>query len=583
MSAYLNLSKRQSETLIVAVFFSSTIFFFGPLQIFFTNQAEFNAHFSALFRYCLAVTGISIFLLWAAAYPLKTLAYRRFISLLFVLSFLLWFQGNVLLWHYGKLDGKAIIWKNSFFRGVVDGGLWILFIGFGILKWGLIYRLVKKLSIALIAVQLIYTLLIISQSPQTPNFKKYHLDQSSAFNFSAAKNVIILCLDTFQSDVFQEIIEEDGSYRETFSDFIYFRNATSSFTQTLLSIPTILTSKSYDNSIPLPRFIKESYLSETSLPRVLKESGYEVDIFTFINGSVYHDESVASNFLKGRDKYNYIFDIAFIYDISLFRYLPHFIKKNIYNEQNWLLRRIVAERKGCYNYVDWGITKRMPFLATKSGDKGVFKFFHIWGPHPPYRYNSRLEFQVLPEGRAGYKEQAKGTLMVVKIFLDTLKRIGVYDNSFIFVIADHGAHDSVGVISPDGSDAGKISYGKQAYFLPLILVKQFNARSQKITMSDSPVCLSDVPATIFTALGMETPGTQTSIFKAEEGKGRQRIAFEVERGRYNRDIFRQQFLPPMEILIISGFSWLEKSLVQTGVYLEPKISIRRSLIKRKTP
>ena len=84
-------------------------------------------------------------------------------------------------------------------------------------------------------------------------------DDETMFEFSKEQNVIILVLDAFRSDIFQEIIDEDDEYREMFDGFTYYRNAAGGYPHTDASIPLILTGEYYDNSIPRSEFVRTAF------------------------------------------------------------------------------------------------------------------------------------------------------------------------------------------------------------------------------------------------------------------------------------------------------------------------------------
>ncbi len=60
--------------------------------------------------------------------------------------------------------------------------------------------------------------------------------------------------------------------------------------------------------------------------------------------------------------------------------------------------------------------------------------------HLPYTLNENLESQELPSNRAGYKATAKAELSITDALLTNLKNQGIYNNSLIFIVGDHGSH-----------------------------------------------------------------------------------------------------------------------------------------------
>ena len=58
------------------------------------------------------------------------------------------------------------------------------------------------------------------------------------YQFSSDTNTIIIILDSYQSDIFQEIINEDEKYRDMFDGFTYYRNRSVDFPRRILLYPS---------------------------------------------------------------------------------------------------------------------------------------------------------------------------------------------------------------------------------------------------------------------------------------------------------------------------------------------------------
>ena len=64
-----------------------------------------------------------------------------------------------------------------------------------------------------------------------------------------------------------------------------------------------------------------------------------------------------------------------------------------------------------------------------------FKFIHLYGAHPPYEYDG--EMQYLPDGGT-YAQSCEMCIYMSDLYLQKLKESGVYDDSVIVIISDHG-------------------------------------------------------------------------------------------------------------------------------------------------
>ncbi|MFZ3171885.1 MAG: sulfatase-like hydrolase/transferase [Carboxydocellales bacterium] len=454
--------------------------------------------------------------------------------------------------NYGILDGKQIPWDNYKIFGYMDTVLWLLLLALAIIKKTYVYKIIKKVSIVLILVQTAYSFITWFQAPEQPDWNKYSINEESKYKFSKKKNVIILVLDTFQTDIFQEIVNESPEIKKVFNGFTYYRNSVGGYPTTYPSIPLLLTGSYYNNSVPMQKFLKNAY-SSASIPLILKQNGYQVDLYPVALQTIYYDESIASNLVRSGnisgklDSYRKE-SLVNIYKVTMFKYIPHIIKKHYY----YIL---TPEIKNDLEFAN-DITSE----SMAIGGKPIFKYFHLRGVHPPFSLNDRLVPEKLEYSRNGYKIQAKAALEITKKFLTSLKKNGIYDNSMIFIVGDHGLGTFGINLSASGyTESGKITKLTSNYTIasgiPLILVKPF-ASTEDMKVSDAPVSLSDIPKTITSELGLTVKYPGRSMFTIKESDIRERrfLAYQWE-----HEYWDKAYLPSMQEYIISGFSWLNQS------------------------
>jgi hypothetical protein len=453
---------------------------------------------------------------------------------------------------------------------------------------------------------------MVARQPEIPTFKRYMVDERDKFVFSAEKNVIIVVLDSFPTDVFMEIVRHNPRVAKPFDGFTHFRNSLSAYPHTELSVASILTGRYYDNSMPYEAWKRDAYTSQ-SIPSALKSAGWRVDLFPKLSYSLYYSEDVASNFVRGLPRRDRLRDVAFVYDIALFRAVPHFVRRFVYNNREWLIRPLVpgaeprrpksdptvrvirsdGEVKGrtplitfsprAYASVDVKFVDAALTSSTVEKSRGAFKYFHWSVPHKPLILNENFRYQRPEVNRKNYVSYATAGLKLAGLFLDHLRALGIYDNSLIFVIADHGAgfQPIPFVLQPgmrldDGASAVTEPFKSAA--LPLMLVKPFGA-SGALKVSDAPVSLTDIPATVFASLGMtaETPGA--SVFSVSETQARNRRFFKY----WEKDIF--SYYGDMTEYIVSGYAWQDTSwrqsgrvLTKNGVVWQPLPAIGQDLL-----
>lgn len=595
-----------------------TAFLFTPARIFIGNFMEFDSMFHESMLVFLAgslvLTGFLARVLWAIRGWER--AYRLAVSLICALAFLAWLQGTILLWPYGVLDGKDIDWRALARYGLIDTAVWAAVILFAVLRSDLVARAARMLGVALIAAQLASVAWSWREMPRDQSFKERESDADTLYRFSDRLNVIVLILDTFQSDFFQDIVRNDAELAAAFDGFTYFRNALTGSDGTILSVPYLLTANPYDNSVPYLEYVKASYLAN-SLPKTLKEYGFSIDLYPLFSFTVWDDFSgVELARRKLRDWRGFFEEQAFLADLALFRCAPHFAKPLVYRDQHWLLSDAAARRGDAgaaraepreagtaragtrsgeassaepptriyareYENMRILINKnRDPqFIdavlrtATVADDVGAFKFYHLKGIHLPLFMNEDLAFEEMDAFRADSLRQGTGILKIAAMFLERLRELGVYDDSLIFIIGDHGsgvadakinATPRGDTLNRGGPYPGNFQSFKAAG-IPLILAKRIGS-SGALRTSDAPVSLGDIPRTVVEELGLEASFPGRSMFEVGEDEERERI--------YRAFVGPQQdvvYIAPILEYAVRGHSWDDASWRETGkVYHAPK-------------
>ncbi len=562
-------------------FLSVTVFLFGPFQIYLTNYYDFSVGSWELFGggLVLAVGGTSLLSLLILAHGPDS-PYRRFTTVsIFSVGVLLYLQGNVIVWNYGILDGRDFNWQRSWIKAILDFVLWVSLLSFALIKSTWVLSITVKVCAVLIAFQLFTALYYFSHLPVLPSFKKYSFDESNKFIFSNDKNVIIVVLDSFQSDLFQEILNSDNSYFDVFDGFTYFRNALAGHPFTETSTMNMLTGKFYTGNVTFENHNEVAY-SGDSLPKVLKREGYNVELYPHIMRSAFYSKDIVSNIRDGINLRNVAQDYATLLDLSLFRSLPTILKSLIYNSGTWFLQGISAfylesnretsigndsdSQQTSYSKKAFKHSESVRFLlqmsshAKKGNDEGVFRYFHLDLPHWPLRINESLEYERMSNNRESFRRQCVAALKIVASFLNKLKSIDAYNNSLVFVVADHGAGAQMQEFLkpagyPESDNLDVVSEWFMINALPVFLAKPIQSRGP-LKISDAPVSLSDIPKTVFSELGIDNTYVGFSIFPPNGPFDRERRYVIYEKYDSVNDCY-----PSVTEWIVNGYPWILSS------------------------
>ena len=574
--------ERISSSAIPLFVLLLTLFVFGPGQIYLRNSSEFSIHYSEILSKGMVFSVLCFFAVLPFLFLLqkKIRVQRIAVSLIVALCFLLYVQGYLMVWNYGLLDGREIRWQDHRFEAIVDSAVWVVVLALALLKSNWVYPHARTICLLLLAIQGISALDQFRNLPEIPSFKKYTIDESSKFDFSKKQNVIILVLDSFQTDFFQEIINKDGSYKEIFQGFTYFRNSLSGHPFTETSTMNILTGRYYEGDVTFEEHNQNAYRSD-SLPAVLKQAGFRVELYPLVKRAIYYDQEILSNITRwSASRQENIENLNQLFDISLFRLLPTVLKRAVYNDQDWLfknktdwlfswlyskqqagtpqnnsLHTIPQLRDAARHNKNFRLVSDLADSGTATRTESVFKFYHLGLPHLPLVINEKLEYERMELNRTNFMRQCQAALKLVEFFFQALKRMNSYDDSMIFVIADHGAGAQKQIFLPSAgfpASAGKriVSQSIMINALPLFLVKPFQSRGPLKT-SNAPVSLSDIPATVFTALNVPNHSQGRSVFQISETEKRRR-RYLTYKG-YNPEKDKYQLVQEW---IVTDYGWL---------------------------
>ena len=311
--------------LISASVLSFTLLFFGPSYIYFTNVLQLPFTFAQIFIYWIGLSIIVTIIIFVLLLIIPKPYFKIASCLVFGFGLSLWIQGQILVWNYGPLDGREILWNNYFIYGIIDIAIWITVILIILIKNDSVYPYLPQICIFLILIQAGGLIISAYTAPSEPTWKSNSFDDRDMFLFSKQTNVIIVLLDNFQSNTFQEIINEDPSFKKIFAGFTYYPNTVGGYSSTTANIPLILTSEYYNNSVPIDDFMENSYLS-SSLLKTLKYNGFRVDIYDS-NFLVYPSSELESNVVPIDID---ISELTIYYKLTFFRFSPHFIKPIFY-------------------------------------------------------------------------------------------------------------------------------------------------------------------------------------------------------------------------------------------------------------
>ena len=525
----------------VSLLFSATTIFFIPFRAYLVSAAEFGLGPAAVAAWLLLLTAAATGALYFMLGRLRPRARVFAVALLVCAAVLVWVEAAVIGWRGGPLDGSPVDWTLFMPERLHDAALWACFFVLGISFPGKICRLSGKISAAALAVQLIALPALWGAHRAEFVGNNSGSGQRNLMSFSRQGNVVILVLDMYQSNVFGELVNSREPLLDKLDGFTYFRNALSNYPVTSASIPAVLTGDVYDNGMPHSEYLRKVF-RERSLFRSAFESGYSVSALQWIYNELYFPPEFGAGQGTHRDLAGSLLEMSRLADVALFLELPYRLKPRIYSDGQWqIYRRAQGLRtaKAAPGFPLPATTKRgdVAFVnrfasgADASSARPAFRFYHLAGNHIPLDTNEDLKAETMEFNLGNSVRQGKGAVRLAGEILDTMRRLGVYDNSLIIILGDHGS----GVDIPPAR-GGKPLTGWLARGVPLLLVKAPGAAGV-LKVSDAPVMLSDIPATVTALSRMKGSFPGMNVFSVEPDKPRARGFINSGTGSFLNDRF----------------------------------------------
>ena len=435
--------------LIIGFAFSFMLFIYEPIILYINNDNDFWFDIEGLIMHSF-VPFLLLIVLIVFLYTLIHIAekfvfrksnnlYNIFLVIGFCLFIITYIQGNYLAGTLPALDGKTIEWNQYQTETIISVLLMIIVfsIAFFVVKKFKYEQTIKyaKKIILVVCIMLSVSLITSVLSFKTDVSDKKFVATATTNNinkYSNNKNFIILLLDSIDSETMEEIVKNNDNYMKVFDDFTYYPDTVGGYPFTRDSVPLILSGNWSENKTNFASFYNYA-MDNSQLLDHLRERDYNINI--------YNDE-ISYNTEKAHDIKNFSFDnkidlLCFIrqelkYD--LFKYLPFYLKKysKIETMNFTIAKKLVSGELFLWdniNFYDDYLSRNIEFSEDNE-----FKYIHLEGAH--YPFNCDKNFNKKDNGT--YEDKIEASINLINKYLNYLKDNGVYDNSAIIILADHG-------------------------------------------------------------------------------------------------------------------------------------------------
>lgn len=383
---------------------------------------------------------------------------------------------------------------------------------------------------------------------------------SPIFHLSKTRpNVLIFMLDRAISGFVPTIFEEDESLKKAFSGFVYYPNTLSFGFYTLEGAPPLFGGYEYTplaiNKRKNQPLLEKHNEALAVLPRLFSQNGFSATItdapwanYSWISDMSYmarYPEKIrtlhtlrvykdywqaqhgqqAQNVQSTLDKRNFIW-------YSLMCALPCSLRRAVYNDGDYWAAASVQSRNSTF-LNSYSVLDLLPELTATDADEnfsqdseegelsGTFTFITNDITHDAVRCQApdyipvdtvTNEGETIFGGNEQYHANASA-FHVLKKFMESLKAEGVYDNTRIIFVSDHGRAVKTNVFRKER----KLPFMRE-FCNPLLFVKDFGATGEVHT-SNAFMTNADVPSIAtaaiiadaknpFTAKSLNSPGVK---------------------------------------------------------------------------
>ena len=465
-----------------ALFLVFTFGVYMPSSLFLGNINEFALNFSAVLPLILLVGAVMlVFIYLIGLVMVHEKVFQAYVLLIFSLGLGFYLQGNFLNPSFKQLNGSDIDWSAYTVSGIISIAVWIICI---VVPQVVVFfqRKIMKLaakwvSLFITGMQFL-TLIFLVLTANKTFANDFALTKNGEFELSSKDNTIVFVVDTLDATWFEDVIASDAQYSDKLQDFTYFDNAVAGGAPTVIGIPTILTGQLYmDTSMSLDDYYKDAYAKST-LFQDLQDNDYQVKIYTEYYYLNFSDKKNVDNMEYNQE---YVLSsrrgfLEYLYKFVSFYSMPQCLKQHFWFYSGDFSQFITLKDKNLNNYIFDDPQFYKDFCAsgiTTQNKKNAFVMYHLTGAHGPYTMNA--DAQAVPENSVGLNDQIQGSFKIIFEYIDEMKKQGVYDNSTIIIMADHG--------------------GVELYQNPAILIKEKNSHKEFSTNS-SQVSFVNVNATI---------------------------------------------------------------------------------------
>jgi hypothetical protein len=364
------------------------------------------------------------------------------------------------------------------------------------------------------------------------------------YRFSPEQNALIVLFDTFQSDIFWEILEQHPEWKRELSGFTLYRNTLGVSPTTFVAMPSILSGEQFSLATP-PSEQYENRVRNGSFLSQLTNAGYEGSMINPPSGVCPRglDLCVPGPVALRSSGDDLKYELVRLVDLALLRAAPPFAKNWLFNGGIGRLQAEVSAETALHQVRGNRIVRTLANRMTVEPGPPTAKFIHVYNTHPPVVLDGECAVlsEPLPGSRENFRAFASCAVEALVDLMAALKRRDLYERSLIVFMSDHGTGLESEYV-PSEQDWSWMAGAAN----PTFAVKAPGAEGP-LQVSDRALQLTDVPKTVFDGLGEDALAESESGYSAlaETNPDRLRI--------FNSYVWRTTYVEDDEIPGVARF------------------------------
>lgn len=492
------------------------LFLYAPLELYFTNKDEFWFDFKVLFPRLIVLSAIIFVIMvgifWIAS-KLSAKLEECLIALAFAAYLGFYIQGNFMSGFLPELDGAVVDWSLYPIERIESLILWILlFLGSAFLLKILGNKYLSAIKYVSMFVSLVLLVTIIFLGMSSKGFeKKINMSATTEgiWDFGE-KNYIVFLLDTVDSGLMRENTDIELVFAEL-DGFTFYNNVVGLFQVTQPTVPFLFSGEYCFGWDTYSSYFQEAFL-KSPLFEQLEEKGYCVNVYNadmpLKDERMKRFENVVEN-LEGDVTSNWDF-IRWTMQMTLYRYFPFELKKLCF--VNPAALNTLKKLPDGYQLFSWDNRAFFDLMENSNvsqKEQPQFKIIHLKGTHAPFDLDANLE----PKDGATYEEANAGCVKLINSYILKLKEEGVYNNSTIVIMSDHGYSASWNEPSNSRID-------------PILFIKNVGER-HPLKIDNAPISYADMPDAFVRLIDLNeyNEDGQSHVFDWKDGDTRDRVFY----------------------------------------------------------